>query len=84
MKYFKIKALLHELFNTGQATSEVKLLANVTVIFFASLDRNFRRKENKQDESKPTNKQLTDEVFFDSAEEKQCFLRWLDTVFQGQ
>ena len=84
MKYFKIKALLHELFNTGQATSEVKLLANATVMFFASLDRNFRRKENKQDESKPTNKQLTDEVFFDSVEEKQCFLRWLDTVFQGQ
>ena len=51
MKYFKIKALLHGLFNTEQATSKVKLLANRTVMFFASVDRNFRRKENKQNES---------------------------------
>ena len=63
MKYFKIKALLHALFNTEQATSKVKLLAKTTVMFFASVDRNFRRKENKQNESKHTNKQLTD-VFF--------------------
>ena len=40
-------------------------IANATVRFFASVNRsrNFRRKENKQNESKPTNKQLTDEVF---------------------
>ena len=63
MKYFKIKALLHALFNTEQATSKVKLLANTTVMFFASVDRNFRRRENKQNESKHTNKQLTDVVF---------------------
>lgn len=67
MKYFKIKALkLHALFNTEQAISKVRLfLANATVIFFASVNRsrNFPRKENKQNESKPTNKQLTDEVF---------------------
>ena len=62
MKYFKIKALLHALFNTEQVTSKVKLLANTTVMFFASVDRKFRRKENKQNESKHTNKQLTDVV----------------------